>query len=154
MPIRSLIVSGIIALAGSGVAWAEIYETRDAEGNPVFTDTPTPDSEVVDLPEANVADPVNVPSTAREADQDEGGKPSQPMPGSQGTVRHDNSPVIVTDDEREIDAPEAGWEIGEAEARDEVLEADPRREVLEAEPRHETSGAEPRREVPAAKPRR
>jgi hypothetical protein len=154
MHIRSLLVIGTIAVAVSGVAWAEIYETRDAEGNPVFTDSPTPDSKVVDLPEANVADSVNVPSTAGEADQGEGAKTSPPRPGSEDAGRQDGSPVIEIGDDRGIATPEAGWEIGEAEPRDEVLEAETRKKVLEAEPRHESSGAAPRREVLDAEPRR
>ena len=154
MHIRSLLMIGTIAVAGSGVAWAEIYETRDAEGNPVFTDSPTPDSKVVDLPEANVADSVNVPSTAGEADQGKGAKASPPSTGSGDARRQGSSPMVVTGDDRAIDTPEAGWEIGEAEPREEVLEAETRREVLEAEPRHESSGAVPRREVLDAEPRR
>ncbi len=47
----------LVALALHGTAWAEIYETTDAQGNPDFTDSP-PDAgaEVVNLPETNVID--------------------------------------------------------------------------------------------------
>lgn len=47
----------LVALALHGTAWAQIYETKDAEGNVEFTDSPpTEGAEVVDLPETNVAD--------------------------------------------------------------------------------------------------
>jgi hypothetical protein len=47
----------LVALALHGTAWAEIYETTDAQGNPDFTDSP-PDAgaEVINLPETNVID--------------------------------------------------------------------------------------------------
>ena len=47
----------LVALALHSTAWAQIYETKDAEGNPQFTDSPpTEGAEVVDLPETNLAD--------------------------------------------------------------------------------------------------
>ena len=45
----------LIALALHSAAWAEIYETTDAQGNPVFSDSPPgPDAEVIDLPQTNI----------------------------------------------------------------------------------------------------
>ena len=47
----------LVALALHSTAWAQIYETKDAEGNVEFTDAPsTEGAEVVDLPETNLAD--------------------------------------------------------------------------------------------------
>jgi hypothetical protein len=47
----------LVVLAVHGTAWAEIYETTDAQGNPDFTDSPADaDAEVVNLPETNIAD--------------------------------------------------------------------------------------------------
>jgi hypothetical protein len=45
----------LLALALSNIAWAEIYDTTEADGNTQFTDSP-PDgnSEVVDLPQTNI----------------------------------------------------------------------------------------------------
>ncbi len=45
----------------SCVASAQVYKSTDAEGNVVFSDTPTQGGEEVKIPEANVADPVEVP---------------------------------------------------------------------------------------------
>ena len=47
----------LVALALHSPAWAQIYETTDAQGNPDFTDSPgNADAEVVNLPETNVID--------------------------------------------------------------------------------------------------
>ena len=47
----------LVALALHSTAWAQVYETKDAEGNPVFTDTPpTDNAEVIDLQQTNIVD--------------------------------------------------------------------------------------------------
>jgi hypothetical protein len=47
----------LVALALHSTAWAQVYETTDAEGNPEFTDAPpTENAEVIDLQQTNVAD--------------------------------------------------------------------------------------------------
>jgi len=47
----------LLALALHSTAWAQIYETTDAEGNPDFTDAPaTENAEVIDLQQTNVVD--------------------------------------------------------------------------------------------------
>ena len=48
----------IVAVTLSAIAQAEIYESKDAEGNVVFTDSPAPGAEAVDLPQTNIADHV------------------------------------------------------------------------------------------------
>ena len=48
----------IIAMSLSGITQAEIYETKDAQGNPVFTDTPTAGAQEIDLQKANIVDAV------------------------------------------------------------------------------------------------
>jgi hypothetical protein len=40
---------------------AQVYKSTDADGNVIFSDTPTADSEEVEIPEPNLADPVEVP---------------------------------------------------------------------------------------------
>ena len=49
-----------MALALSWAVQAEIYESTNAQGNPVFTDTPTAGAEKVDLPQENIADAVRM----------------------------------------------------------------------------------------------
>lgn len=47
----------LVVLALQGKAWAEIYETKDAEGNTEFTDSPpTEGATEIDLPQTNIAD--------------------------------------------------------------------------------------------------
>jgi hypothetical protein len=55
-------------LAATNLAVAEVYESRDAEGNPVFSDTPSEGSQKVKLPEANVADAIDVPARPAKAE--------------------------------------------------------------------------------------
>ena len=59
-PITSL--ACVMTMALSWNVHAEIYKSEDAQGNPVFTDTPTAAAEKVDLPQENIADAVEVPS--------------------------------------------------------------------------------------------
>jgi hypothetical protein len=57
----------ILVLALSAIVRAEIYQSKDADGNPVFTDTPSAGAEKVDLPQENIADAVEVPPEAEAA---------------------------------------------------------------------------------------
>jgi hypothetical protein len=157
MNLVSTIVLGLALLSGSTAAHAQVYESRDAAGNPVFSDTPSPGAEVVDLPESNVADPVDVPSAPPAADPEtEAGAESQsgPVPATQGTASGPGDKVIVIGDERLEAASESGRKIGQAQPREQVLDAEPREEVLDAEPREQVLDAEPRDEVLDAEPRR
>jgi hypothetical protein len=147
MYVKLVIVLCLTLVAGSARVAAEIYETRDAEGNPVFSDTPSPDAEVVDVPETNTADTVETPPQKRAA-------PGSGADRATGAGAPESGRVIVIDDQADHGSDsEADWEIGKAEPREEVLDAEPRKEVMEAEPRHETSGAAERREVRQAEPR-
>lgn len=51
----------IFAIALGSTAQAEIYKSKDAEGNPIFTDTPTAGATEVELQQENIADAVKVP---------------------------------------------------------------------------------------------
>ena len=48
-------------LATSNTAFAQVYQSTDADGNTVFGDTPTPNSQEIQIPETNVGDAVEVP---------------------------------------------------------------------------------------------
>jgi hypothetical protein len=50
-----------LLLCLSCTAFAQVYKSTDADGNVTFSDTPSADSEEVQVEEANVADPVKVP---------------------------------------------------------------------------------------------
>ena len=50
-------IAGLVLLAVQGATRAQVYETTDAEGNPVFTDTPVDaSSSQVEMRETNIAD--------------------------------------------------------------------------------------------------
>jgi hypothetical protein len=67
MKLSKLLLLGIIVLALPGMASAQIYESKDAEGVPEFSDTPKAGAEVVDLQKTNVADePPDIPVAPRE----------------------------------------------------------------------------------------
>jgi len=106
----------ILVMALSAIARAEIYESKDADGNPVFTDTPTAGAEKVDLPQENIADSVEVPPEAEAA------KASVSPSTSKETTGHGN--VIVIPNSRN-------------ERLERELAADRPHEVLEAEERYE-----------------
>ena len=62
MKLVKTILVGVFGLALQGTATAQIYENKDAEGVPEFSDTPTAGSEVVDLQKTNLADePPDIP---------------------------------------------------------------------------------------------
>ena len=45
-------------LATSNTAFAQVYQSTDADGNAVFSDTPTPGSQEIQIPETNLGDAV------------------------------------------------------------------------------------------------
>ena len=62
MKLAKTLLLGVFGLALQGTATAQIYESKDAEGVPEFSDTPTAGSEVVDLQKTNLADePPDIP---------------------------------------------------------------------------------------------
>ena len=86
----------IIAIGLSNIAVAEIYETKDAQGNTVFTDTPTGSAQKVDLPETNVADAVKeTPHPTPQASA----KPTSGAAG-QATGQATDGDVVVIHDNR------------------------------------------------------
>ena len=106
----------ILVMALSGAVWAEIYESKDAEGNPVFTDTPAAGAEKVDLPQENIADAVEVPPGAEAAEASGSNSPANATEGP--------GKVVVIPDSRN-------------EQLERELAADKPHEVLEAEQRYE-----------------
>ena len=106
----------MLIVAWSGISQAEIYQSKDAEGNPVFTDTPTEGAQKVDLPQENIADAVEGAPEAKSTDAS-GGDSAADASATPGNV------VVITN------------------SRNEQLEreraADRPHEVLEAAKRHE-----------------
>jgi hypothetical protein len=131
MEISIRILAFILAIGLSGSALADIYETKDADGNTVFTDTPTSNANKVDLPETNVADAVKeMPHSAPEA-------AAKPKPGTGQTAGQDD--VVVTHDNRNERLEQ---ELAE-ERPHEVLNTEKRHEVGDTEDvRHEVGDTE------------
>ena len=117
-----------LALLLTNGAWAEIYETTDSEGNKVFTDTPTEQAEVVDLPEANIADSVK-PTSRMEVES----APARNQPQATTQQPKDDGVYIIGDTRNERLEEEIA-----RERRKEVLEGEKPHQVLDAEPRHES----------------
>jgi hypothetical protein len=71
---------------------AQVYKSTDDDGNVVFSDTPADGGEEIQVPKANVADPVEAPAPA----------PSKPKP--EVVVEETPQPeVIVIDDDDDGD---------------------------------------------------
>jgi hypothetical protein len=69
---------------------AQVYKSTDDDGNVVFSDTPADGGEEIQVPRANVADPVEAPAPA----------PSEPKPKPEVVVEETPQPeVIVIDDD-------------------------------------------------------
>lgn len=88
-------ITGALVCAISLQAAAEIFQSKDAEGNPVFTDTPTRESTPVELQDSNIADHV----TPREHESASETAPATPS-GGDGTSNR-KTVVIIGDDEGE-----------------------------------------------------
>jgi hypothetical protein len=115
----------------SASAFGQVYETRDAEGNPVFSDSPSQGAEEISLPQTNVSD------TAWETTVPGGAPPSADSSGPQTTATSggkDSGKVVVIGDD---DDAQRENEFIDNEGRREVLDAERPKEVLEAEHRRE-----------------
>ena len=55
---RVLVAISLAAAGGPGVA--QVYETEDAEGHPVFSDKPSPGAQPVEVPPTNAAESVDI----------------------------------------------------------------------------------------------
>lgn len=76
----------LVALALHGKAWAEIYETKDAQGDTVFTDSPpTEDATVIDLQQTNIAD---APAPDPEDDSEDAAQPAAAAPAQAPVVEN------------------------------------------------------------------
>jgi hypothetical protein len=60
---RSLLVAAV-TLVLSGPTLAQVYKSKDAEGNAVYSDTPSPGAKQMDIQEPNVAESIDVPEPA------------------------------------------------------------------------------------------
>jgi len=106
---KSILV-GVVGLALQGVASAQIYQSRDTEGVPEFSDTSSPGSAEVDLGAINIGDPLQ---TTPEADPQESraataGQPQAVEQGQQGEAAYYGDAV----DDRGLRAAAYEGELG------------------------------------------
>ena len=90
-PAVGVIAIVLAALPGSAAAQAQIYESKEKSGVPVFSDTPSPGSKEVTLPPPNISD-APMPSVDAQMPAPSGAysQLSIVSPGAEGTV-HSNT---------------------------------------------------------------
>jgi Domain of unknown function (DUF4124) len=119
MRILNCFLACLLGLALGGTASAQVYESKDAQGNPVFSDKPSAGAEVVKVPPTNSADPV--------ADAPERPEPAAaPRPGTGAAA-----PGRRVNDTEDDDDPYfyyGGADVDEEAARERREEARERRE--------------------------
>ncbi|MDH4041439.1 MAG: hypothetical protein OEV88_12350 [Gammaproteobacteria bacterium] len=131
----------VIGVALGGGANAQVYESKDAQGNTVFSDKPSPGAEVVKVAPTNSADPV-----AESPERPQSAKtPDQPKR---------NTGIAAAPDQQADDDYEpayyGGAPVSNEEARQQWEEAKQRREEagdkpgVNPPPRVETRPATPR----------
>ena len=90
--VHALLLS--LLMGFSCASYAQIYKSIDADGNVVFSDTPpVTGGEEIQVPEANVADPVEVPVNASPESVPE----SAPAPASEVTEEQPQPEVSTSD---------------------------------------------------------
>jgi hypothetical protein len=143
--LKSLVLVSVATAGSQGLA--QVYESKDAEGHPVFSDQPAPDARPVDIAPANTADAV-----AAESPQ-----PGQAAPPKPATAPARGSPEYEQKLDREMEAYRREEEQQERERHSEKRHevghdaSEKRHEVGHdaSEQRHEVGhdGSEKRREV-------
>jgi len=97
----------------SHTAGAQVYESKDAEGNTVFSDTPSAGAQAIDVPTTNTADPVaDIPAPKQQA------KPEAPPRTSQQAVEPEQAEerdgyIYYGDNDNNNEARERRQEIRE-----------------------------------------
>lgn len=79
---RFLLLATSLALTGN--AFAQVYKSTDADGNVIYSDTPSSESEEVQVPDTNVVDPGEVPEFVPEpTPEPEPANPLRRQPGEE-----------------------------------------------------------------------
>jgi Domain of unknown function (DUF4124) len=90
--ISKVLLPCIMGVALSAAASAEVYESKDAQGNTVFSDMPSQGAEKVKVPPTNAADPIAITPGPEPS-------PETPAKPKKSSVRPDSSEQRDTDDE-------------------------------------------------------
>ena len=150
-------IAGLVLLAAQGATRAQIYETTDAEGNPVFTDTPVDaSSSEVEMRDTNISD-APPPATGDGASATPAGDKAPAITDRTKTFPDPNAELY---EERERRVREQAWrdsstphEVGDGEAPHEMEGgAAPRETEDGAAPRETEGGAAPRETEDGAAP--
>jgi hypothetical protein len=136
-PVRvsTLFLFYILVAALSGPASAEVYESKDAQGNTVFSDMPSQGAAEVKVPPTNSADPVAI--TPRPPPSPE--TPAKPR-------KSPANPAGSQDEERDDDYLYYGGDYDRDEIDDQTRR-ERRRDDDEARPKTERPRVEPHRNV-------
>ncbi len=138
----------LLGLALGGTASAQVYESKDAQGNPVFSDKPSAGAEVVKVPPTNSADPVadapERPQPAATPAKPRADGPKDPGKRAIGAEADDEYPYYYggaeVDSEKAEERREEARERREEGADRPDGERPPRAETLPATPRRAAGG--------------
>ncbi len=128
--------AGLVLWTAHGAAWAQIYETRDAAGNPVFTDSPVDgSSSEVELSTTNISD-APPPEPAGEDPAAAPGPGQAPAATSRTGQFRDPNADAYEEHERRVRAEE---QSGESSAYRNLVGSEPEG-TIDGETPHETEG--------------
>lgn len=134
MKYLAAVSAGLLLTVTHGMTWAQIYESKDEQGNPVFSDEPVDgSSSTVDLGETNIAD-APAPDPGLQDAPDPGGEQPQAERATDSPAQQDPNAAAWEERERR---QEAFDRARSSSTPTEVLDAEPPREVLDAKPRRE-----------------
>ena len=120
----TIFASCVAALALHSSAWAEIYATKDAQGNTAFTDSPPAENaEVIELQQTNVVDaPQAQPQDAAQPEPDADAASEEPAPVVENNTvmvhdGDDNEGDVYDGYENDVDNAEMPHEVGDSESQ-------------------------------------
>jgi len=87
--LRTLLILLTIGLSTNSLA--QVYQSTDSEGNTSFSDTPSADSQEIEVPETNVGDSVKVPEPSFEPEP-------EPVPKPEVVEQQAPPPEVVAGD--------------------------------------------------------
>jgi len=91
----ALLYFGLSSL--TGVAFAQVYKSYDANGNVVFSDKPSQRSEEVEIGKPNVTDSFEMPPPSAPADTSLESEPAAPEPEPEPETQPETQPIADED---------------------------------------------------------
>ncbi len=92
MKLSGWLLGCVFGLALNSAASGQVYESKDAQGVPEFSDTPTAGAEVVELPSTNVADaPGDGPVAPGPEAGSQAAQAAQPNPDGEARVIYEGA---------------------------------------------------------------